>query len=115
MRRKPLQCPLCDAPLNRPVDIELGSLELTGGICKCGAVYVLDCTGHNLGQVFMDALYFACKEDYDKALSLLPEEYETITLDYDHHSNTASITEDRPTRKFPKLFFLRLNETRTEK
>lgn len=109
MRRRALQCPFCDNLLARPIDIRSGTTDITGGICSCSAVYVFDRTGHNLGQTFMDALAFACKEDYDKALSLLPEEYETETLDYDQHSNTASIREDR-SRRSGKLFFLRLKE-----
>jgi hypothetical protein len=57
-----------------------------------------------MGQAFMDALVFACKEDYDKALSLPPEEYETETLDYDPGSNTSCISQDK-TKRSPKLFF----------
>ena len=110
MRRRPLQCPFCENPLARPIDITLGSLELTGGMCTCTAVYVLDRTGRNLGATFMDALNFACKEDYDKALSLMPEEYDTETLDYDPFSNSACISEARSTRKTPKLFFVRLKK-----
>jgi hypothetical protein len=89
----------------------MGSLEISGGICTCGAVFVLDRTGHNLGAAFMDALVFACKEDYDKALSLMPEEYDTETLNYNPHSNTATVSEPRSTRKIPKLLFVRLKES----
>jgi len=110
MRKRPLQCPFCDNLLASPVDIKLDVLEITGGICKCSAVYVLDLTGHNLGAIFMDALYFACNEDYDKALSLMPEEYETVTFDYDPYSNTAIPSQDRSTQKTPRLLFLRLKE-----
>ncbi len=110
MRRRPLQCPFCENPLAPPLDITMGSLELTGGICTCGAVYVLDRTGRNLGATFMDALNFACKEDYDRALSLTPEEYETETLDYDPFSNTASVSEVRAMKKIPRLFFVRLRK-----
>ncbi len=110
MRRKELQCPFCEKLLARPVDISLEILEITGGICQCSAVYVFDRTGHNLGAAFMDALVFACKEDYDRALSLMPEEYETETLDYDPHSNTACISRD-VTRKSPKLLFVKIKKT----
>jgi len=114
MRKRPLQCPFCDNLLAGPADITMGSLELTGGMCKCEAVYVYDRTGRNLGAAFMDALCFVCKEDYDRALSLMPEEYDTVTLDYDPHSHTASISEDRSTRKSPKLFFVKLKEPEKE-
>jgi hypothetical protein len=107
MRRKELQCPFCDNFLARPVDITSGTMDITGGICPCGAVYVFDRTGHNLGAAFMDALIFACKEDYDKALSLFPEEYETVEFGYNYHSNTVSMRESR-TERSGKLLFLKL-------
>jgi hypothetical protein len=92
----------------------MGSLELTGGICKCGAVYALDRTGHNLGEIFMDALVFACKDDYDKALSLNQDEYETEILEYNPYANTAIKSPDRSTKKIPKLFFLKLKNSGTD-
>jgi len=58
----------------------------------------------------MDALVFACKEDYDKALSLFPEEYETVEFDYDHHSNTVSMIDNR-TKKAGNLLFLKLKKS----
>jgi hypothetical protein len=108
MPKRPLQCPFCENPLSAPVDISLETLEITGGICKCNAVYVYDRTGHNLGEALMDALYFVCKEDYDEALSLTPEDYDTVTLDYNPSANTAYPTPDRSTKKSPRLFFLKL-------
>ncbi len=70
----------------------------------------MDRTGHNLGQTFMDALYFVCREDYDKALSLMPEDYETETYDYNPTLNTATVCEERARRKCHKIVFLRLKE-----
>ncbi len=57
-------------------------------MCPCGAVYVLDRTGHNLGEIYMDALQLVCKGDLDKALQLGPEDYESEDMDYDPASNT---------------------------
>ncbi|MBI4847377.1 MAG: hypothetical protein HY808_02190 [Nitrospirae bacterium] len=106
MRRQPLQCPFCDNYLAPPIDLRIKSLEITGGICTCGAIYVLDRTGHNLGEIYLDALTFLCRGDIDKALSLTPGEYEEGTLDYDVHSNTISRREDRSVKG--KVIFLRL-------
>ncbi|GBE05262.1 MAG TPA: hypothetical protein ENG80_02455 [Nitrospirae bacterium] len=114
MRKRPLQCPFCENLLRAPVDIDTGSLEITGGICKCSAVYVMDRTGHNLGQALMDALYFVCKEDYDRALSLMPEDYDTETYDYNPASHSASVCEERARRKCPKIIFMKLKETKTD-
>lgn len=108
MPKRPLQCPFCEKPLAGPVNISTDTLDISGGICACGAVFVYDQTGHNLGATLMDALYFVCKEDYDRALSLMPEEYETVTLDYNPISNTAYPTPDRSTKKSPRLLFLKL-------
>jgi len=107
MRRTPLQCPFCDNYLASPIDLRIKSLEITGGLCTCGAVYVLDRTGHNLGEIYLDALTFLSRGDIDKALSLTPEEYEEETLDYDVHSNTISRRDDRSSGK-GKIIFLRL-------
>ncbi len=105
-RRKPLQCPFCDNYLGNPVDIQFNSMDLTGGICTCGAVYVLDRTGHNLGEIYMDALQFVCKGDLDRALQLSPEDYETDDFDYDINSNTTG--RGGSTGKACKLLFIKL-------
>ncbi len=105
-RARPLQCPFCDNFLRAPVDINIKDMELTGGICPCGAIYTLDRTGHNLGDIFMDALTFVCRGDMNKALSLDPEDYETEDFDYDMQSNT--IGRRSGTGKLGKLLFVRL-------
>jgi hypothetical protein len=105
-RDQRLQCPFCNNYLIAPVDIKTKTMELTGGICKCGAVYVLDRTGHNLGEIFMDALTFVCKGDIDRALSLAPEDYESVEYDYDLHANTVG--RRSKSGKLCKLLFIRL-------
>jgi len=106
-RSTPLQCPFCDNYLIAPVEVRIRAMELTGGICRCGAVYVLDRSGHALGEIFMDALTFACRGDLDMALALNQEEYETVEVDYNYHSNTTG----RGGRgKQSKVMFVRLRD-----
>jgi len=105
-RTRPLQCPFCENYLARPVDINFKSIELTGGICKCGAVYALDRSGHNLGEVYMDALGFLCKGDLDKSLSLGTDDYDEEILDYNFASNSTG--RGSQTEKAGKLLFVRL-------
>ncbi|RJQ50235.1 MAG: hypothetical protein C4538_00635 [Nitrospiraceae bacterium] len=107
MRRRPLQCPFCDNYLAPPVDIHSKTIDVTGGICTCSAVYALDRAGHNLGEIFLEALGLACKGDLDKALALSPDRYETETFDYDIHTNTAARRENRR-GKSGKIIFVRL-------
>jgi len=105
-RTLPLQCPFCDNFLARPVDINFGSLALTGGICRCGAVYVLDRTGHNLGEIYLDALGFLCRGDLDKSLSLGADDYNEMIYDYNIASNTTGGKSQ--TEKSGKLLFVKL-------
>ena len=105
-RPKPLQCPHCDNYLRRPVEINFKSIDIIGGICPCGAVYVLDETAHALGEIFMDTLTLACKGDIDKALTMNPEDYESTEYDYDRQANTIG----RSAGKLGKLLFIRLND-----
>jgi hypothetical protein len=105
-RPRPLQCPFCDNYLARPVDIKFKSMEFTGGICQCHAVYLYDRSARNLGETLMDALTFLCRDDIDKALSLAPEDYETIDLDYSFSRNTTGGRSG--SEKSGKLLFARL-------
>ncbi len=106
-RARALQCPFCDNYLRAPVEIRFKDIDLTGGICPCRAVYVLDESGRAMGEIFMDALAFVCKGDYDKALNLDPEEYETEEFEYDQHGNT--IGRKGSPAKLSKLLFIKLN------
>jgi len=107
-RPKHLQCPYCDNFLREPVDINFKTMELTGGICTCGAIYVFDRTARNLGGIFMDALTFVCRGDIDKAMSLNPEDYDSVDYDYNIHTNTISRT-SKP-GSAGKLIFVRLKK-----
>jgi hypothetical protein len=108
MRKKLLQCPFCDNFLAPPIDIQFKSMELTGGICRCRAVYVFDRTGHNLGEIFLDALTFVCRGDIERALALNPEDYVTEDFDYDPYSNTVG---RHPSKgRTGKLLFVKLKK-----
>jgi len=104
-RPRPLQCPFCDNYLIAPIDIQFRSIEITGGICRCGAIYALDRSGHSMGEIFMDALVFACRGDYDRALSLNPEDYETVDYEYDLDTNTIGRSS---TSKISRIIFIRI-------
>lgn len=105
-RGRPLQCPFCDNYLIAPVDIKMKSLEISGGICTCGAIYAMDRSGHNLGEIFMDALVFACKGDIDRAISLDPGDYDSVDLDYNLQSNTVGGRSG--VGKLSKIIFIKL-------
>lgn len=105
-----LVCPFCSRPIDEPCEIKtaLGN-TFTGGRCECRAVFVYDRSGHNLGEAYVDALAFACDGDWDKALSLIPDEdYEVKELGYDSRRNKFSSTQRRAKATF--LFILVKNQ-----
>nr|HDN00270.1 HEAT repeat domain-containing protein [Deltaproteobacteria bacterium] len=108
-------CPFCDSPVDRPKKVEprrLGDFDC--GACECGAVYVHDATGHNLGAAWVEALGFACNDDWDLAWSLTPgEDYQDAFLEnYDIESNliqpTGRSQDDRAVRA--GLVFIRMSK-----
>jgi hypothetical protein len=105
-----LRCPYCSKPLEEPHEIEgrFGN-TFTGGACECGAVYVFDRGGHNLGDAYVDALTYACHDDWDKAWSLKPDEdYEVKELSYDRRRNKFS---GNPRRASAAFIFVRVKKT----
>jgi tetratricopeptide (TPR) repeat protein len=86
-------CPFCDAPLDRPRDMEPKRLGDFGyGRCDdCGAVYVHDVTGFNLGAALVEALGFACNDNWDMAWDLMPDDdYQDVLIEH-YDENTHRI------------------------
>ena len=109
------RCPFCDRLIDRPKEVEprrLGDFDY--GLCKCGAVYVHDVTGHNLGAAYVEALGFACNDDWDLAWSLEPgEDYEDAIIEgYDFGSHVVYPTGYTPKGRRVRgaLSFIRLIE-----
>lgn len=106
-----LNCPFCSRPLDPPGEIKtrFGS-SFEGGKCECGAVYVYDSTGHNLGDAYVDALGLACGDDMDKAWSLVPDkDYTVVELGYDRRRNKLG-REPKRRGNAPVFLFLLINK-----
>jgi hypothetical protein len=68
-------CPFCGQTIAKPkppVNRKLG--EFSVGSCQCGAVYTCDPTGHNVGAAMVEAMVYACSDDWDLAWELMPED-----------------------------------------
>ncbi|PKL50082.1 MAG: hypothetical protein CVV37_07330 [Nitrospira bacterium HGW-Nitrospira-1] len=105
-----LRCPFCDSPIEEPKEI-MGRFGNTfnGGGCICGAAYVYDRSGHNMGDAYVDVLSLACDGDLDKAWSMTPDEdYEILELTYNtrsHKFGREAVSRGRPS---PGFVFVRL-------
>ncbi len=102
------ECPFCETRIPRPKSLP-GSLDMLGGRCKCGVLYLFDETGKQGGQLLLDGLTLICDGDMDQAMELSSgSDYELKDIGY----NPRTHTEDpkplgRGSFGRPKLFFLK--------
>ncbi len=111
-------CPFCGQTIARPqppVERKLG--EFSVGSCQCGAVYACDPTGHNIGSAMIEALVYACNDDWDLAWTLIPEEdYLTGRLEnYDEVTHQVVETRNLDGRFIRGvIYFVRLHKSIAE-
>jgi len=81
-----LRCAFCKATLARPATMVINNSEsVLGGTCgSCGALYIVDLTSKNVGEVMMQALGLAAdKLSKDISDMAAGEDYEDAILSYD--------------------------------
>jgi hypothetical protein len=111
-------CPFCGVDVGRARDAAQRKMtEFPVGQCDCGAVYVCDATGHNIGAAMVECLVYACHDDWDLAWELTPEDdYLTGRVDnYDevtHQVVPARELDGRWIRGV--LYFVRLHKDAAE-
>jgi len=105
------KCPFCGAVLRAPEDIKTASGAFIGGRCECGAVYVCDPTGHNVGEAYVDALTYAYGEDWASFMSFQAgEEYREAVFNYDLRTNRLWETRDIRRDYSGKIIFLKMTK-----
>ncbi|MCF6290880.1 MAG: HEAT repeat domain-containing protein [Desulfobacterales bacterium] len=107
-------CPFCNQIVGRPAMLDERKMgEFPVGRCTCGAVYVSDPTGFNIGAAMVDCLVCACGENWDLAWDLLPgDDYLTARLeDYDEQTHQIIETRNLDGRVIRGvLYFIRLHK-----
>ncbi len=107
-------CPFCGKDVDEPEIPQQRKMdEFPMGICQCGAVYVSDATGHNLGSAMIECLVHACGDNWELAWDLTPEEdYLTGRVEnYDEETHQIVETRNLDGRAVRgTLYFVRLNE-----
>jgi len=107
-------CPFCGQNVEKPQEPTRRKMsEFSVGKCQCGAVYSCDPTGFNVGAAMVEALVYACNDDWDLAWDLTPEEdYLTERLEnYDEQTHQVVETKNLDGRKIKGvLFFVRLHK-----
>jgi len=107
-------CPFCGIDVGRTRDaVQRKMTEFPVGRCDCGAVYVCDATGHNVGSAMVECLVYACGDDWDLAWELIPEDdYLTGRIDnYDEVTHQVVPTRELNGRWIRGvLYFVRLHK-----
>jgi len=88
-----LSCPFCRGKLARPAKMKISAMEtVLGGTCgTCGALYLLDPTSKNVGEVMMQALGIAAgKLSKDVSDMIAGEDYEDTILSYDWRTHRST-------------------------
>lgn len=106
-------CPFCGQKVGRPSHaIQRNMTEFPVGECSCGAVYTCDATGHNVGAAMVEALVYACNDNWDFAWDLMPEDdYLTGRIEsYDESTHQVIATKNVDGRAVRGvLYFVRLH------
>jgi hypothetical protein len=86
-------CPFCGSRIARPAEITINSMErVLGGKCsKCGALYIVDPTSKNVGEVMLQGLGLAGQELSKEASDMIAgEDYDDVILSYDWRTHRSS-------------------------
>ncbi len=107
-------CPFCGHDVGRPTELAQRKMtEFPVGNCECGAVYVCDATGHNVGSAMVECLVYACGDVWDLAWELMPEDdYITDRVEnYDEITNRVVAKQNIDGRAVRGLlYFVRLHK-----
>ncbi len=108
-------CPFCGVVIPRPA--EVAGIELPGGACHCGAAFVLDPTGLNMGEALLQALALACGGNEDVGWQLEPgEDYQDRqVLGYDPNRHVVLGSADTFRSGMAALCFVKLTEGALER
>lgn len=109
MNKHPAECPFCKKYINPPEEVTTEFGNVLSGRCNCGAVYVCDPTGRNVGEAYMEALAIA-KGDWNVHLIGEGEDYMVKEINYDLKSNTQIYSSSKQ-EIGGKLIFVRLLES----
>lgn len=112
-KRRSLECSFCGRYIARPEITKTEFDDILSGACMCGAVYVYDRTGRNVGEAYMEALVLA-KGDLDIGDISEGVDYQTVDIDYDLKTDRAIHSGGDRRSIYGKLVFVKLKAPDTE-
>lgn len=85
--------------------------SVQGGRCGCGAFYLVDPTGKNVGEVMMQTLSLAAQElSKDISALIAGEDYEDVVLSYDWRTHRSTGVPMGFGDRYGRLYVLRVKK-----
>ena len=101
------ECPFCSKMLERPRNTRTEFAEVISGRCECGAIYVCDPTGHNVGEAYGDAIALAAGNWNIGELD--SDSYSMEEMDYDMKSH-SQVSAKGMNFQTGKLIFIKMKD-----
>ncbi len=106
-------CPFCRTALDRPTEVRISATEKApGGTCRgCGAIFLVDPTSKNVGEVMMQALEMAASQISKNSSEMVPgEDYEDAVLSYNWRAHRSSGAPKTPMDGYGRLYIIKVNK-----
>jgi hypothetical protein len=107
------RCPYCGTDLQRPAEIAISDTEKgPGGVCACGAVYLVDPTGKNVGTLMAQALLMAADVLGKSVGDLVPDEdYQDAILSYDGRTHRSTGVSKGYRDRYGRLYIIKVRKS----
>ena len=106
------RCPFCGADLQRPAEIAISDTEKgPGGFCACGALYLVDPTGKDVGSMMAQALNWAA-DTLGKGVGDLVSDidYQDAILSYDWRTHSSTGISRGYMDRYGRLYVMRVGK-----
>lgn len=106
------RCPFCGADLQRPAEITISDTEKgPGGVCACGAFYLVDPTGKNVGTMMAQALVRAADMLAKGVGDLVPDQdYQDAVLSYDWRTHRSIGVSQGYMDRYGRLYIMKVSK-----
>ncbi len=111
-KNSPPRCPFCGTDLKRPEQMNLTPTDIVqGGACSCGALYLVDPTGKDVGSMMAQALNWAADTLGKGVGDLAPDvDYQDAILSYDWRTHRSTGISRGYRDRYSRLYIMKVGK-----